>query len=203
MCFQATDNNTASLTDKFSYLPPVKAKLPLPKQNVLTPIAKAYSTVTVTPTKLQPSISARKSFLFSPNNSLPEVSMSKACSSPTKPQASLPVESSYYHEVDSDFLDFDTWSPDVPISMLTPISPPDHDIQMTHSRTSMPPQSSSSYIRQPSSTVKTTAISIPSIKTDSNNNNKQFTKQTNTKVTEAPKLLKIDPCSFFTAGSTK
>ena len=28
--FQATDNTTASLTDKFSYLSPVKAKLPLP-----------------------------------------------------------------------------------------------------------------------------------------------------------------------------
>ena len=219
---QATDNKMASLTDRFSYLQPLKAKLPSSKQKTVTPTVKTFSAVSATPTKSQQSSSVRNSFSFSPDNA------SKACSStPTKPQlASLPVESSYYHEVDSDFLDFDSWSP---VNMPTPLSPPDRDIQGMHSN---PPQSSS-HRREASNTVRTTAKSIPPIRTDqsndkqftkvtkdqnnnnklftkvtkdqNNNNNKQFTnvtKQANTKmkIVSAPKN---DPCSFFTAGSTK
>ena len=199
--FQATDSNTpSSLADRFSYLPPLKAKLPQPKQTALTPTAKASSTVSATPT---PSISAKKS-LFPPNNCLPGVSTSKPCSStPTKPHlASLPAEPNYYHEVDSDFLDFDTWSPDVPVSMLSPISPPDHD--MTQTRTSIPPQPSFCN-KEPSSTMKSSVVSILPIKTSSSNY-KQFintTKRASAKVTQAPQVPKNDPCSFFTAGSTK
>ena len=216
---QATDNKMASLTDRFSYLQPLKAKLPSSKQKTVTPTVKTISALSATPTKSQQSSSVRNSFSFSPDNT------SKACSStPTKPQlASLPVESSYYHEVDSDFLDFDSWSP---VNMPTPLSPPDRDIQGSHSN---PPQSSS-HRREASSTVWTTAKSIPPIRTDQSNtkqftkvikdqnNNKLFTKVTNdqnnnkqfTDVTkQASTKMKIvsapknDPCSFFTAGSTK
>ena len=205
---QATGGNI-SLTDKFSYLPPLKAKLPTSKQHKITPTAKTLPVVSVTPTKLQYSSSARKS--FSPDKSLQVASTSKAYSStPTKPQpASLSVESSYYHEVDSDFLDFDSWSPDMPVSMLTPLSPTNHDIQMSHSRTSIPPQSSSLYKKE---TFQPTINNTPSIKTvdkNNNNNNKQFTKapkQTNenaTGISNHGSLPKNDPCSFFTAGSTK
>lgn len=205
--FQATSSNTLSLTDRYSYLSPLKAQLPSSKQHsaTSTPASKTISTistVSITPAKLQRSSLARKS--FSPDKSLQGTSTSKACSSaPAKPQ---PVESSYYHEVDSDFLDFDPWSPDMPVSMLTPPSPPDHDKQMSHSRTSMQPQSSSAYRKETPKVIQPIVKNIPLIKTV-NNNNKQFAndpKQTNTKVKETPTVLpRNGPCSFFTAGSTK
>ena len=122
----------------------------------------------------------------------------------TKPQPSSLPESSYYHEVDSDFLDFDSWSPDLSISKLTPLSPPDRDIRMLHPRTSMQPQSSSSSYRREQS-LPTTIKSIPAIKTDQNNNKQitNTTKQTNAKFTATSSIPKNDMCSFFTAGSTK
>ena len=207
--FQPTDNNTASLTDKFSYLPSLKAKLPMPKQHMVTPAVRAYPAVSVMPTKFQLSNSTHKSFSFSPDNSAQAVCTSKACSSMvTKPQPSSLPESSYYHEVDSDFLDFDSWFPDLSVSMVTPLSPPDRDIRTPHPRTSMQPQSSSSsYRREQSSTntVPTTIKSIPAIKTDQNNNKQitNTTKQTNAKLTATSSIPRNDMCSFFTAGSTK
>ena len=196
----------ASLTDRFSYLQPLKAKLPPTKKKAVIPTVKTYSAVSATPTKLQQSSSATNCFCFSPDNSLQVASTSKACSStPMKPRlASLPVESCYYHEVDSDFLDFDSWSP---VNMLAPLSPPDHDIQGTYSRATNPPQPGpTSYRREASSTytVQTAAKSIPPMRTNQNNN-KQFTnmtKQTNT-MAKTSSVSKNDPCSFFTAGSTK
>ena len=223
---------------------PLKAKLPPSKQKAVTPTVKTYSAVSAIPTKSQPPSSATNFFSFSPDNSLKVVSTSKACSSTTtKPRlASLPVESSYYHEIDSDFLDFDSWSP---VNMLTPLSPPDHDIQGTHSRATDPPQPTS-YRREALSTVQTNVKGIPPARADQNNNkqftnttkqtqnnnkqftnmnkqtqnnnkqftdttkqtqnnNKQFTnmtKQTNT-IVKTSSISKNDPCSFFTAGSTK
>jgi len=122
---------------------------------------------------------------------------------PAPPTKSKPLnlkpssQPKYYHEVDSEFLDFDLWSPGLPEGMLTPISPPSDDRSTTVTATS--PQASSFYRWKPSHNTQTTTSKTTSILKRRDDNIQSVKRRESI----PPKASDSDLCSFFTAGSLR
>ena len=124
---------------------------------------------------------------------------------PTKSKPFTPLnlkpssQATYYHEVDSEFLDFDLWSPSLPESMLTQMSPPHNNRITTVAVTS--PQASSSHILKPllHNAQRTTSKTVIST-LERCNDSIQSAKG---RESLPPKTLDSGLCSFFTAGSVK
>ncbi|XP_065890770.1 probable ATP-dependent DNA helicase HFM1 isoform X2 [Dysidea avara] len=183
-------SSTTSLTDRFSYLPPSKVRLPPAQQ--ATPKFKHLS---ATPSKFQQSTSTFPMSLAKPQQA--------AAVPPTKSKPFTPLnlkpssQATYYHEVDSEFLDFDLWSPSLPESMLTQMSPPHNNRITTVAVTS--PQASSSHILKPllHNAQRTTSKTVIST-LERCNDSIQSAKG---RESLPPKTLDSGLCSFFTAGS--
>lgn len=128
---------------------------------------------------------------------------------PAPPTKSTPLkmkpspQPNYYHEIDSEFLDFNLWSPGLPESMLTPVSPP-HNDRSTTAVTS--PQASSSHTWKKSfqNIPKTTTVNTMEQQSDNTMPVKRKDSQILGKDSQPPKASDSNNlCSFFTAGSVR